>query len=43
MRFLASAVVKVLNHIDDIEMQAQLSEEVKDLCSRFPVPGITEC
>jgi glycine hydroxymethyltransferase len=43
MRFLASAVVKVLNHIDDIEMQAQLSEEVRDLCSRFPVPGITEC
>jgi glycine hydroxymethyltransferase len=43
MRFLASAVVKVLNHIDDIEMQAKLSEEVKHLCSRFPVPGITEC
>jgi glycine hydroxymethyltransferase len=43
MRFIASAVVKVLNHVDDGDMQAQLCEEVRELCSRFPVPGIGEC
>ena len=42
MRFVASSVVNVLNHIDDLRMQEQLSEEVRELCSRFPVPDL-EC
>jgi len=42
MRFVASSVVNVLNHIDDLRMQEQLSEEVRELCSRFPIPDL-EC
>jgi glycine hydroxymethyltransferase len=42
MKFVASSVVSVLNHIDDLRMQEQMSEEVRELCSRFPVPGL-EC
>ena len=42
MKFVASSVVKVLSHIDDVHMQEQLAGEVKELCARFPVPGL-EC
>ena len=42
IKFVASSVVKVLSHIDDVQMQEQLAEEVKELCARFPVPGL-EC
>jgi glycine hydroxymethyltransferase len=42
MKFVAASVVKVLGNIEDIKMQEQMSEEVKELCSRFPVPGL-EC
>ncbi len=42
MKFVAASVVKVLGNIDDIRMQEQMSEEVKELCARFPVPGL-EC
>jgi glycine hydroxymethyltransferase len=40
MKFAASAIVKVISHIDDLNLQKQINEEVKQLCSRFPVPGI---
>ena len=42
IKFVASSVVKVLSHIDDVQMQEQLAGEVKELCARFPVPGL-EC
>lgn len=43
MKFAASAIVRVLSHIDDLSLQKQVKEEVKQLCSRFPVPGIDDC
>jgi glycine hydroxymethyltransferase len=39
MKFAASAIVKVISHIDDLNLQKQINEEVKQLCSRFPLPG----
>ena len=42
MKFIASAIVKVLSHIDDVAVENQVLEEVKGLCKRFPVPGL-EC
>ena len=42
MKFVAASVVKVLGNIDDTKMQEQMSEQVKELCARFPVPGL-EC
>jgi glycine hydroxymethyltransferase len=40
MKVVASAIVKVISRIDDLNLQKQINEEVKQLCSRFPVPGI---
>jgi len=40
MKFTAQAIVKVISHIDDLNLQKQINEEVKQLCSCFPVPGI---
>ena len=42
MKFIASAIIKVLSHIDDTEVENQVHEEVQALCKRFPVPGL-EC
>jgi glycine hydroxymethyltransferase len=42
MKFTAQAIVKVISHIDDLNLQKQINEEVKQLCSRFPVPGIDD-
>jgi glycine hydroxymethyltransferase len=40
MKCIASLVIKVISHIDDLEVQRQVREEVLQMCSRFPVPGI---
>ena len=40
MKTLAGWIVKVLTHIGDQNIQKQVSEEVRHLCCRFPVPGI---
>jgi len=42
MKFVASSVVKVLGNVEDLKLQEQIAEEVRALCSRFPVPGL-EC
>ncbi|MFH1381354.1 MAG: serine hydroxymethyltransferase [Chloroflexota bacterium] len=42
MKFIASAIVNVISHIDDGHIQQQTKEEVRQLCSRFPVPGIDD-
>jgi glycine hydroxymethyltransferase len=43
MKFIASWIVKVIGHIDDAAIQSQVGDEVRQLCSRFPVPGIDDC
>jgi glycine hydroxymethyltransferase len=42
IKFIASAVVRVLGHIDDAGLQQQIAQEVKDLCLRFPVPALED-
>jgi len=40
MKAIAAWVVKVIGHIDDAAVKKQVSEEVRQLCLHFPVPGI---
>ena len=40
MKKLSGWIVKILNHMGDVNMQRQVSDEVKQVCGRFPVPGI---
>jgi len=40
MKHIASLIVKVIANIGDLDIQKQVSQEVSQLCSRFPVPGI---
>ncbi|MBM2825599.1 MAG: glyA [Dehalococcoidales bacterium] len=40
MRYIAAAIVKVISHTGDAAIEKQTREEVSQLCSRFPVPGI---
>ncbi len=43
MRRIASLIVAVINNIGDLKIQNQVKEEVSQICSRFPVPGIDDC
>jgi len=40
MKFVASAIVRVIANIGDLNTQTQVRDEVSQLCTRFPVPGI---
>jgi glycine hydroxymethyltransferase len=40
MKTIAAWIVKVILHIGDSHVQKQVSEEVSQMCTRFPVPGI---
>ncbi len=40
MMAIAGWIVKVISHIGDQNVQKQVSEEVLQMCRRFPVPGI---
>lgn len=40
MKKLSGWIVKILNHMGDMNIQRQVSDEVKQVCGRFPVPGI---
>ncbi|MDD5701956.1 MAG: serine hydroxymethyltransferase, partial [Dehalococcoidales bacterium] len=40
MKTIAGWIVKVISHIGDQNVQKQVSEEVLQMCRRFPVPGI---
>jgi len=42
MKHIASLVVRVITNIGDVDIQKQASQEVSQLCSRFPVPGIDD-
>ncbi len=42
MKHIASLVVKVITNIGDLDIQKQVSQEVSQLCSSFPVPGIDD-
>ena len=40
MKLIASLIVKVITNINNADIQTQVSQEVSQLCHRFPVPGI---
>ncbi len=40
MKNLSGWIVKILTHMGDINIQRQVSDEVKQVCGKFPVPGI---
>ena len=42
MKQVASLVTKVLSQIDDLDIHQSVAGEVKQLTSRFPVPGIDD-
>jgi len=42
MRRIASLIMKVITNIGDLNVQKQAREEVSQICSRFPVPGIDD-
>ena len=42
MKLIASLVVKVITNIGNRDIQSQVSQEVSQLCHRFPVPGIDD-
>jgi glycine hydroxymethyltransferase len=42
MKRIASMMVKVITNIGDLNIQKQVKDEVSQICSRFPVPGIDD-
>ncbi|MCH8864132.1 MAG: serine hydroxymethyltransferase [Chloroflexi bacterium] len=42
MRQIAAMIVKIIANIDDLAVREQVNQAVKQICSRFPVPGIDD-
>ena len=42
MKRIAALMVTVINNIGDESVQNQVRQEVKQMCSRFPLPGVTD-
>ncbi|GAG83769.1 unnamed protein product, partial [marine sediment metagenome] len=42
MKHIASLIVKVITNIGNDNIQNQVSQEVSQLCQRFPAPGIDD-
>ncbi|MFH1662719.1 MAG: serine hydroxymethyltransferase [Chloroflexota bacterium] len=40
MKRIAALIVNIINHIDNLDTQKQVREEVIQMCQLFPVPGI---
>lgn len=40
MERIADFIDRAITHIDDTALHAQIKEEVKEMCLKFPVPGI---
>jgi len=39
---IAAMIIKILSHIDNPKIKKEVREEVGQICSRFPVPGIDD-
>jgi glycine hydroxymethyltransferase len=39
---VAAWIIKILTNIDNLKMQKEVRQEVSEMCSRFPVPGIDD-
>ena len=40
MERVAEWIDKVISNIEDTDLHAKVKEEVKEMCLKFPVPGI---
>ena len=40
MKMIADWIIKIIGHMSDEKLKKQVREEVAQLCSRYPVPGI---
>lgn len=40
IRLVASLIVQVISHVGDKVVESQVSQEVSNICRRFPIPGI---
>jgi glycine hydroxymethyltransferase len=40
MKHIASLIIKVIGNIGDSDIENQVRQEIGQICSRFPVPGI---
>ena len=40
MERIADWIDRVISNIDNVEMHKQIKEEVREMCLKFPVPGI---
>lgn len=42
MKQIAAMIVKIIANIDDLAVREQVNQAVKQICTRFPVPGIDD-
>ncbi len=42
MRQIAAMIVKIIANIDDLAVREQVNQAVKQICRRFPIPGIDD-
>jgi glycine hydroxymethyltransferase len=40
MKRIASLILQILSHLGDKRVERQVCEEVKEMCQRFPIPGM---
>lgn len=43
MKLVASLIVRIITDINNQAARQQVREEVKQVCSRFPIPGVDSC
>lgn len=42
MRQIAAMIVKIIANIDDLAVREQVNQAVKQICGRFPIPGMDD-
>ena len=43
MKHISSLIVKIITNLGKPDIEKQVRQEVSQICSRFPVPGIDDC
>ena len=42
MKFIADVIMQIIHQPGDVPLQQKVRQQIKQLCSRFPVPGISD-
>ena len=40
MKQIVSLIVRIIDNIGNADIESQVGQEVRQMCSRFPVPGV---